>query len=78
VLLYISSFFAFGTFREDYGHAADAEDDDGPDFNMYCGTLAQCLMSTANVGIRAGGGVGEALGQPVYDSSMGADNSAYF
>ena len=64
VVLYVSAFFAFNTFRDHYEHATE-EEPDGPDFNMYCTDLVECLLSTANVGIRAGGGVGEALAQPM-------------
>ena len=33
---------------------------------MYCDTLANCLLSTVNVGIRSGGGLGENLSQVDY------------
>jgi len=62
VVLHIFAFYAFLSFNEDFEHAAGPDDDDGPDFNMYCRSLGECLASTANVGLRAGGGLGEALG----------------
>lgn len=61
VVLHIFAFWAFLAFSEDFQHAADADDDDGPDFNLYCDTMLECLASTANLGLRAGGGLGEAL-----------------
>lgn len=70
VVLHIFAFYAFLSFNENFEHAADADDDDGPDFNMYCSSLSQCLASTANVGLRAGGGLGEALGQLTEDSAL--------
>jgi len=63
VVLHIFAFWAFSSFSADFEHAADADDGDGPDFNMYCDTMLECLASTANLGLRAGGGLGEALGQ---------------
>lgn len=32
--------------------------------NSYCGTLLECFVSTLNVGVRAGGGIGEFLLSP--------------
>lgn len=71
VVLYIWSFVGFQQFPTLYEHANTYGEDGGPDFNMYCRTLQECLMSTANVGIRAGGGVGEALGQPLLTAPGG-------
>ena len=33
-----------------------------PDSGMYCDTLWQCFFSTVNMGMRSGGGLGDALG----------------
>jgi hypothetical protein len=33
--------------------------------NTYCSTLLECTTSTLNIGVRAGGGIGEFLQQPV-------------
>lgn len=68
VMLYISAFFAFQHFNEDFeaiNEPTDSwfNDKHAPDFFMYCETLTQCFLSTANVGIRAGGGLGESLTQ---------------
>jgi hypothetical protein len=71
VMLYISAFYAFQKFNGDFEAVKDPDDwyydKHAPDFNMYCGTLLQCMLSTTNVGIRAGGGLGEALTQHSYD-----------
>lgn len=32
---------------------------------MYCRTLDECLRSVVSVGLRAGGGLGEAIEQPL-------------
>jgi len=61
VILHIFSFYAFLNFHEDFQAAAGPDDDDGPDFNMYCSSLSECLSSTTNIGLRAGGGLGEGL-----------------
>lgn len=39
--------------------------DGSTDFNNYCSTLYECTLSTLNNGIRAGGGIGETLAQPL-------------
>lgn len=51
-LIFISSFLSFYYFRTDFVNN---------DFNMYCETLTQCFATTFNVGLRTGGGIGEAL-----------------
>ena len=58
------------TFNGNFEAAAGPDDDDGPDFNMYCGSLSECLGSTANIGLRAGGGLGEALAQLTIDDPL--------
>jgi len=67
VMLYIAAFYSFITFRHDFGNSTQEEDYDG-DFQMYCRTLVECLTTTINIGIRAGGGLGDALGQPEMNS----------
>ena len=37
---------------------------------MYCDTLNHCLLSTINVGIRSGGGLGENLSQAQYTDPL--------
>lgn len=60
VMIYIFSFYAFMSFKDNYKAG-----DDYLDFNLYCTTLIDCLMSTANYGVRAGGGIGDVLYQPL-------------
>ena len=67
VVLYISAFYAFRNFRADYDPNGDA------DYNMYCETLVQCLATTINYGIRAGGGVGDVLTQRNWDDNDDSD-----
>merc|ERR1719230_1934605 len=65
VCLYIAAFLVFHVYRVDYEAAAGPDDSDGPDFNLYCDNLLDCMVSTINVGVRAGGGIGEAMRQPL-------------
>jgi len=65
VCLYIASFVVFNMYRDDYQAAKSADDSDAPDFNLYCDNLYDCVFSTMNVGVRAGGGIGEAMNQPM-------------
>ena len=37
---------------------------------MYCDTLQMCLSTTINYGLRAGGGIGDMLGQPTWDHNL--------
>jgi hypothetical protein len=81
VMLYIAAFISFQSFRETYKHvsdeASDYDDDHGPDFNMYCETLIRCLTSTINYGIRAGGGIGDVLEQPLYSDAIYTSRYVY-
>lgn len=74
VVLYIFAFYAFGHFRDSYSHlepGADQEEQDhAPGNNMYCETLARCFLSTLNYGVRAGGGVGDVLNQPMWNDDI--------
>jgi hypothetical protein len=50
----------------------------GADMNSYCSTLLECTVSTILLGVRAGGGIGESLLQPLkhdedYDARMAID-----
>ena len=65
VCLYIAAFLVFNVYRADYEAASGPDDGDGPDFNLYCDNLLDCMISTINVGVRAGGGIGEAMRQPL-------------
>lgn len=65
VVLYIAAFLVFNLYRADYEAAAGPDDGDGPDFNLYCDNLQNCMLSTINIGVRAGGGIGEAMRQPL-------------
>ena len=62
VIIYIYSYAAFFLFR-DYFTSEDSDPDNPPDVNTYCDSLLYCFTSTLNAGLRAGGGVGEAIGQ---------------
>ena len=70
VLLYISSFIAFERFRTDFESAESPDDDNAPDFNLYCDTLVKCFSSTVNFGIRAGGGIGDVIAKPMYGDDV--------
>ena len=60
-LIFISAFLSFYYFRTDFQNN---------DFNMYCENLTQCFLTTFNVGLRTGGGIGEALAQPKYHDTF--------
>ena len=64
IWIYIFAFMGFEYFHSTFIAAGPEEGDDDPDFNTYCRTLKECLLSEVNVGMRAGGGVGDALDQP--------------
>jgi len=70
VLLYFSAFFSFQTFRTDFIHIEEGFEDEAPGINLYCETLVQCLVSTINFGLRAGGGLGDFLDQATWDSDQ--------
>ena len=57
VVVYIFSFIALQYFNKEYTNEAG--------FNIYCDTLSNCLYSTLAYGMRAGGGIGDDLEQPV-------------
>lgn len=61
--MYIYAFIAFTYFPFDYSHEV------GGEFENYCATLSSCFLSTVYNGIRAGGGIGEALGHLSKDSN---------
>lgn len=76
VWIYIFAFLGFEYFHETFisveilfhkNGTLIGESEDGPDFNTYCSTLRECLLSEVNVGMRAGGGVGDALDQPSWE-----------
>lgn len=67
VMLYIFAFFAFWSFREDYSHSYESDNTFDYNMQMYCSTLIQCFTTTAQYGIRAGGGVGDNLEQPEWN-----------
>ena len=62
IVMYIYSFLAFSYFPNDYLH------DENGDFKNYCYSLTSCFISTVYNGIRAGGGIGEALGHLTIDN----------
>src|SRR3990167_4204527 len=55
-ILYFYSVIGFNYFPRDYLHGSDMV------YKNYCHTLLDCFISTANNGLRARGGIGEALG----------------
>jgi hypothetical protein len=62
VTLYISAFFSFDKFQK---YFVTIDEDDNRPYNLYCSDLETCLFTTINAGIRAGGGLGDAMSQPV-------------
>lgn len=60
-------------FSDNSGVFDDRNVDDSVEFNLYCSTLYQCLLSTLNFGLRSGGGLGDVLSQPTWgeDSFFG-------
>jgi hypothetical protein len=66
VALYIFAFYAFISFDDAFESDPDPGSDHAAGFQMYCDTLQHCLLSTVNVGIRSGGGLGENLSQVDY------------
>ena len=56
IVMYIYAFIGFSFFPDDYQH------EEGDEMLNYCYNLRSCLISTIYNGIRAGGGIGEALG----------------
>ena len=63
IIMYIYAAISFTYFPDQYGHS---EDDD---FVNYCHTLYHCFFSVLNNGLRAGGGLGEAIGQPTIEDT---------
>ena len=71
IWIYIFAFLGFEYFHETFIAAGPGVDeDDEPDFNTYCNELKLCLFSEVNVGMRAGGGVGDALDQPEWEDKI--------
>ena len=60
VLLYIYSFLGFKSFRNFF----DEEN------NLNCETLTDCLVSTIDMGLRSGGGIGDVLNRPDRTKSL--------
>ncbi len=60
VVIYIYSYVAFRTLRDNYVNI-DSSNDSNPDQSLYCRTLFECFTSTLNNGLRAGGGIGDVL-----------------
>jgi inositol 1,4,5-triphosphate receptor type 1 len=58
--IFIFTFIAYFWFYEYYS----------PDVGLYCDTLKDCFLSTVNLGMRSGGGIGDAFG-PTLESDFG-------
>jgi hypothetical protein len=65
IVVYIFAFLAFESFSAEYQAATGPDDPNAPGYNMYCDTLLNCLASTLNYGMRAGGGIGDTIEQPL-------------
>ena len=64
IVLYLFSTIGLVYFSEYYL----AETDDA-EMNTYCGNLLECFVSTSAVGLRAGGGLGDWIGQATQEDS---------
>lgn len=62
--MYIYAFLAFSYFPYNFTH------EEGNEFMNYCYSLASCYLSVVYNGIRAGGGIGEALGHLTRNESI--------
>ena len=62
IILYLFSVFGFLWLGEYF-----VTQEEGADMNTYCESLLDCFVSTINLGLRAGGGIGDFLLQPVKD-----------
>lgn len=62
IVLYIYSFVAFSYFPQDFSH------EESSDYKNYCETLFMCFVSTLFNGVRADGGIGDAIGNISKDS----------
>jgi hypothetical protein len=58
VMLYIFAFVGFQSFRDHFD----------PEQQVYCNTLSECIVTTINMGLRMGGGLGDALVQQTWES----------
>ena len=67
ILVYMFSVVAFAYFADYY--LADSDD---AEMNTYCDSLLDCFTSTLIVGFRAGGGIGEWIGQAAKDQDYWA------
>ena len=63
IVMFCYAAISFTFFPDHYEHTDDSE------FKNYCHTLSHCFYSVLNNGLRAGGGLGEALGQPTIEDS---------
>lgn len=55
IVMYVYAFIAFVWFPSHFNQEGD--------FKNYCTTLFNCFFTVINNGLRAGGGIGEAIGQ---------------
>jgi len=81
IVIYIFSVIGFMYFGDCYDNCDDYDDPTNTDpnfspcgqrvsqFNAYCDTLFDCFISTLYLGIRMGGGIGEAIKSPVKNDS---------
>lgn len=60
VMLYIFAFIGFQTLRDQFDNSKA----------LYCDNLSQCLISTINLGLRSGGGIGDMLDQQLWESEF--------
>ena len=63
IVMFIYATISFTFYPDHYQHGPDS------DFQNYCYSLNTCFLTVINNGLRAGGGLGEAIGQPTIDDS---------
>lgn len=66
-VIYIFSIFGFVYFKDCYVSCDDFDGDceqRDADYNSFCSSLSECFISTLHLGIRMGGGIGDALKKP--------------
>ena len=63
IIMFIYASISFTYFADHFSHES------GDEWKNYCYNLRTCFVSILNNGLRAGGGIGEALGQPTLSDS---------
>jgi hypothetical protein len=66
-VIYIFSVYGFMNFSGCYDNCDDYHGDcesRSGDYNSFCSTLSECFISTLHLGLRSGGGIGDAIMKP--------------